>query len=207
MIRAVGVVLLTTLLVLALYLPSAYPPERFLGHVRVEHELNDRVWGREAALRILDRALVLQGGSQQTLVPPAIAAAPNRSPLDAALADQISRATARLFGNSYFRSAQALAALGIFRLSSLLEWLPVLVPFLAATLFDGAMRRIVKSKEFIRHDPEAYAISGSLLAFTCGAAAVALIVPVTLHPYLMAGAALAAGVLGPIAVANFHARC
>ena len=206
MIRVVGVASLATLLVLVLYLPSAYPPEGFLGHVRTEHELNARIWGHDPALRILDRALAIQGSSQDAPVLTAMAAQPPSSQVNAALAAQISTATARLFGNPYFRSAEALAALAIYRVSSLLEWLPVLLPYIAAALLDGFMRRTVKSKEFLRHDPETFALSGSLLVFTCCATAVAFLLPVTLHPYVVAGAPLAVGVLSSLAIANFHAR-
>ena len=37
MIRVVAVISLVCLLVLVLYLPSAYPPERFLAQLRMEH--------------------------------------------------------------------------------------------------------------------------------------------------------------------------
>lgn len=206
MIRAVCIASLVTLLVLVLYLPSAYPPDRFLAHMRAEHALNDSLWGHEPALRILGRALAIQTGSAEAPLAAANAAGTTPTPVDVALAAQISTATARLFGNPYFRSAEALVTLALCRVSALLEWLHVLPPFLAAALFDGAMRRTVKSKEFRHHDPEAYGISGLIVFLMFCVTTIAFVLPVTLHPYLVAAAPVAVGLFGSIAIANFHAR-
>jgi hypothetical protein len=207
MIRIVALTSLAALLVLVLYLPSAYPPDRFLAQVRIEHAINHGVWGHGPALRILDRALAMQSSSRDASpIPTATAAAPAQPPVDAALAAHLSTATARLFGNPYFRSIEALATLGIYRVASLLEWLPVLVVFVAAAFFDGLICRTVKSKEFLHHNPEAFAVYGSFLVLTCCATAIAFILPVTLHPYLIASAPLVVAASGGLAVANFHAR-
>ncbi|WP_204320014.1 DUF4400 domain-containing protein, partial [Klebsiella pneumoniae] len=58
----------------------------------------------------------------------------------------------RLFGNSYFRAIDALVLLAAFRLSAMLEWLPWMAAFLAAAIADGAISRVIKSKEFLHHD-------------------------------------------------------
>ena len=71
MIRVVTIAALLCLLVLVLYLPSAHPPERFLAQIRSEHQAIEEIWGETPALRILDRALGLQGVAREaTPVPP-----------------------------------------------------------------------------------------------------------------------------------------
>jgi hypothetical protein len=205
-IRALSVASLGALLVLVLYLPSAYPPDRFLAQMRAEHALNDGLWGHEPALRILGRALAVRPESRDATLSTANAAGTVPAPVDVALAAQISTTTARLFGNPYFRSAEALATLAIYRVSSLLEWLPVLLPFLAAALLDGAVGRTVKSKEFSHHDPETYGLSGLLLVLMFCVTSIAFVLPVTLHPYFVAATPVAVGLFGSIAIANFHAR-
>ena len=71
MIRIVSIAALLCLLVLVLYLPSAHPPERFLAQIRSEHQAMEALWGEAPALRILDRALGLQGVAREaTPVPP-----------------------------------------------------------------------------------------------------------------------------------------
>lgn len=206
MIRIVALASLAALTALVLYLPSAYPPERFIGHMRTEHGLNEETWGRHRALRILDRALAMQGNSQAASPIATASAVAVHSPVDAALAAQISAATLRLFSIPYFRSIEALSLLGMYRVASLLEGLPVLFMFVVAALLDGFVRRIVKSKEFLQHDPETFAISASLLVLTCCATAIAFVLPVTLHPFLVAAMPLVVGVFGGVAIANFHAR-
>lgn len=207
MIRIVAIASLAVLAVLVLYLPSAYAPDRFLAQVRIEHALNEQSWGDAHAVRILDRTLAMQGDVHDASpIPASMAATSTQAPIDAALASQIAAATTRLFGNPYFRSIEAQTALGLYRVSSLLEWVTVLSVFVVAAFFDGVMRRAVKSKEFLQHDPEAFALYGSLLLLTCCATAIVLALPVTLHPYLLACMPLAAGAFGGLAIANFHAR-
>jgi hypothetical protein len=48
MIRFVAIASLLALLILVLYLPSAYPAERFMNQLRAEHALNTDFWGHES---------------------------------------------------------------------------------------------------------------------------------------------------------------
>ena len=57
----------------------------------------------------------------------------------------------------------ALVLLAAFRLSAMLEWLPWMAAFVAAALADGAISRVIKSKEFLHHDPERFALFASLV--------------------------------------------
>ena len=69
MIRVVAIASLLALLILVLYLPSAYPPERFMNQLRAEHALNAEFWGPEPAMRILSRMLDLQTVASPRVTP------------------------------------------------------------------------------------------------------------------------------------------
>jgi hypothetical protein len=198
---------LIALVALVFYLPSAHAPDRFLAQLRIERELNDRIWGAQRSLRILERALTLYGKAQDASpIPPAFAEAVAPVAIDLTVARQISDASARLFGSRYFMSFQALLALASYRLASLLEWLSLVAVFVLVAIFDGFVRRAVKSKEFLQHSPELFALYAGLSMVAIVGTPVALLVPVTLHPYALAVVPLLIGVLGNRAIANFHAR-
>lgn len=207
MIRFIAIASLLALLILVLYLPSAYPPERFMNQLRAEHALNADFWGREPAIRILSRMLELQAAANQVAPIPthaATAAAP--SPIDFAVGKQMSEVNARLFNNAYFRSVETLLALASYRLSALVEPLPFLLIFMAAAVFDGFVLRIVKSKEFRRHEPEMFAVHVCGAIVTACATVLALVVPVTLPPPALPLVPVAVCLFASRAVANFHRR-
>jgi len=205
-IRVVAVVSLLCLLVLVLYLPSAHPPERFLAQLRIEHQATAAFWGEAPALRILSRALGLQDSARQATPVPSAAAALPSSALSGAVALEMASVNQRLFDNAYFRSIDALVLLAAFRLSTLIEWLPWLAAFAIAVMVDGAIRRMIKSKEFRHHDPELFALYACLAIVTACATVVGFVVPVTLHPLVMPGVPIAISVQLSRAVASFHRR-
>ncbi len=206
MIRVVSIAALLSLLVLVLYLPSAHPPERFLAQIRSEHRAMEELWGEAPALRILDRALGLQGAAQEATPLPPTAGASAASGVDGAVAREMASVNQRLFGNSYFRAIDALVLLAAFRLSAMLEWLPWMAVFLVAAIADGAISRVIKSKEFLHHDPERFALNASLaILLTCGAV-VALVVPAFLHPLLAPAGLSALALLCGRSIAHFHRR-
>jgi hypothetical protein len=205
-IRVVTIAALLCLLVLVLYLPSAHPPERFLAQIRSEHLAMKELWGEAPALRILDRALILQGAAREATPVPPTATASAASGVDGAVAREMASVNQRLFGNSYFRAIDALVLLAAFRLSAMLEWLPWMAVFLVAAIADGAVSRVIKSKEFLHHDPERFALYASLaILLTCGAV-VALVVPAFLHPSLAPAGLSALAVLCGRSIAHFHRR-
>ena len=206
MIRVVAVVSLLCLLVLVLYLPSAYPPERFLAQLRIEHQATAAFWGEAPALRILSRALGMQDAARQATPVPSAAAALPASALGGAVAHEMASVSQRLFDNAYFRSIDALVLLAAFRLSTLLEWLPRLAAFALAVLADGGIARLIKSKEFKQHDPELFALYACLAIVVACATVVGFVVPLTLHPLAMPGVPIAISVLLSRAVASFHRR-
>lgn len=207
MIRETAAASLIGVVVLVLYLPAAHPPEWFVERLRDEHELNDRVWGTDRALRILERTIAASGAAHAVSpIPATLSAAPPPPAIDAVVARQMAEARERLFAGAYFRSLQALFALALYRAVSLAEWLPVLAAFIGASLFDGAVRRKVKSKEFVQHSAELFGLHAGLGVIALCGALVALFVPLTVHPYALGAVPLLVGVLGGQAVANFHAR-
>lgn len=206
MIRIVAVVSLLCLLVLVLYLPSAHPPERFLVQLRTEHQSTTAFWGEAPALRILSRALGLQDLARQATPVPSATDAPPATAVGGAVAHEMKSVNQRLFNNAYFRSIDALVLLAAFRLSSLIEWLPWLAAFAIAVMVDGAIRRLIKSKEFRQHDPELFALYACLAIVTACATVVGFVIPLTLHPLVMPGVAIAISVLLSRALASFHRR-
>jgi hypothetical protein len=91
---------LCAVLIYALYLPSANPPERFLQQIRTEHELNAAFWGEDDAHRIMERSLSLYA-RQGELTPAAFASTPTVivTDVNAAVANQMSDVVQRLFHN------------------------------------------------------------------------------------------------------------
>ena len=206
MIRVVAVVSLLCLLVLVLYLPSAHPPERFLAQLRAEHQATAVFWGEAPALRILGRALGMQDSARQATPVPSAADALASTALGGAVAHEMASVNQRLFDNAYFRSIDALVLLAAFRLSTLIEWLPWLVAFAIAVMVDGAIRRVIKSKEFGQHDPELFALYACLAIVTACATVVGFAVPATLHPLVMPSVPIAISLLLSRAVGSFHRR-
>jgi|GEM_PF-441935 len=188
-----------------LYLPSTNPPERFLDQLRVEHDLNITFWGEGHAVRVLDRMLNMQSDLQKSgLAPPSSATPPSANPMDAALAMQVSQMTERMFKNQYFESIKTLLVLASYRFAEFIEWLPVMSIFILAAWFDGSIRRIVKGKEFLQHNPEIFGLCTCLVILILCSTVVAFVVPLTLHPLVLASIPATVGILGNVAIANFH---
>ncbi len=206
MIRFVAMASLLALLILVLYLPSAYPPERFVNQLRIEHELMIDFWGQGPAMRILSRMLDLQATAKEASPVPSLAAAPPPNAIDLAGTKQMSDVSARLFNNAYFRSIDTLLALATYRFSAFLEGLPLLLVFMAVALFDGFLLRVIKSKEFLQHKPEMFALHAcAAIMITC-ATVIAFVLPVTLPPAVLCVVPLALSIFAGRAVGNFHRR-
>ena len=206
MIRAVAVISLVLLLILVLYVPAVHPPERFLEQMRSEHQVAVEFWGAEPAYRMLDRAIRLQSNAAEASPLPAVRDMPKSHGTNQAVAAEMRSVNQRLFNNAYFRSVDALLMLASYRLSGLLEWLPWLIPLVLAASTDGFLLRIVRSKEFLLHDPEMFAVWCSLLIITGCATVVAFVLPVQLHPAMLAASPIAMTVLLGRAITHFHRR-
>lgn len=206
MIRVVAIASLLCLTVLVLYLPSAHPPERFLAQLRAEHQATATFWGEAPALRILSRAMGMQDTARRATPVPSAEDAPPVGSVGGAVAQEMASVNQRLFKNAYFRSIDALVLLAAFRLSTLQEWLPWLAGFAIASLADGAIVRLIKSREFRQHDPELFALYACLAIVTACATVVGFVVPVTLHPLVMPSVPLVISLLLSRALGSFHRR-
>lgn len=207
MIRLVSTCGLVALLALVLYLPAANAPETFLSQVRLDHELNARLLGPGAAQRIVDRMRVLQGQSTNANpIPSTFREASGPTPVDVTVAGHVHAASARLLQSQYARSLDALSGLSLYRVAAFIESLPLPSVFLAVAIVDGLIRRVVKSKEFLRHNPELFAAYLCLSILTCCLLALSFVAPITLHPYALAASPMLAGLFASQAIANFHAR-
>ena len=96
--------------------------------------------------------------------------------------------------------------LASYRLFTLIEWLPWLLPFCVAALADGTCTRTIRAKQFGHHDPELFAlyIVGSILLI-CGAV-VAFVLPIALPPWAPPLIAPLVAVLIAGAFSHFHQR-
>lgn len=205
MIRAILLVALSGLLLLVLYLPSAYPPERFLSQVLSEDAAIKALWNDERAHRILARALQMALPHERTLI------GANRAPLTPAPspgtpAAELEAASQRLLANDYVRSTEALVVLAAYRLSTLLQWAPWLVAIWVALIADGLIVRAIKAREFRQHDPEVFAVWAGIGCCVVIAMVVAWVLPWELHPLAGPAAVLSLGLALGTAVRSFHRR-
>lgn len=206
MIRVVGIISLLCLLVLVLYLPSRHPPDRFVELVRQEQQAIEVLWGQPAAVRILSRALAMADSAQQVSPAPTSSKAVSPGVPSGAVAIEMASVNQRLFNSEYFRSIDALLLLAAFRLSTLLEWLPWLLAFGAASVIDGALIRRVKAKEFRQHDPEWFAAHASLSIVTICVTVIGFVLPKLLHPLVMPGSPVLLSFFVGRALGCFHLR-
>jgi Domain of unknown function (DUF4400) len=205
-IRATLIASLTSVLVLVLYLPSAFAPERFIAQLRDDHERVARVWGPPRALRLLDTGLNLQDTTRQATPGVMPSASSADAAFDAAVAHEMVVVRQRLFDNAYVRSIEALLLLAMFRLAVIGDVLPWLAPFIAVAVGDAQMTRLVKAREFRQHDPEVFALAMvAAIATGCGTF-IALLVPVDVPVLAWPIAPLAVGWLVARALACFHTR-
>jgi hypothetical protein len=209
-IRIVVIASLVGLLAMVLYIPSATPPERFLELIRTEHAANQRVWGEDTATRILQTAMDLADGTKKVSAAPEAqgiaAAAAVGGPVDAALAAQVGQMTGRLFNNAYFRSIDTLFLLATFRLAGLMQVIPVALAFAFACTIDGLVVRVVRSKEFIQHNPEVFATTACLSIILLCSIVLATVLPVPVPPLYFAGTLIVSGYVASRTIANFHRR-
>jgi hypothetical protein len=202
MVRYVWIGTMLAILCIVLYIPSTSPPERFTEVLRAEHAASREIWGPAVADRILGRMLDIQQGSPPLSEPPAPMVHVGQQPaVDAAMAAQMSM---RLFGNPYFRSIDSLFALAAYRLSAIIELLPLLTIFLLVVAVDGFVLRQVRAKEFVAHSAERF--GGCLIAAIVlgGMVAVSAFLPMRLHPMFFTLSLLAMLFALSRAIANYH---
>jgi hypothetical protein len=205
MVRYVWIGTMLAILCIVLYIPSASPPERFTAVLRAEHDITRDIWGPVVADRILRRMLDIQQGSLPLSEPPAPMVHVGQQPaVDAAMAAQMTQMSMRLFGNPYFRSIDSLFALATYRLSAIIELLPLLAIFLLVVAVDGFVLRQVRAKEFVAHSAEMFGGSLIVAIMLGGMVAVSAFLPMRLHPMFFTLSLLAMLFALSRAIANYH---
>jgi hypothetical protein len=207
MIRVTCIVCLAALLVMVLYVPFAYPTERFLDQLRQEHGSIAQLWNDAVAARILDTALGLQDSARRAAPSPhAAPPAASSAAVGTAVAGEMASVSQRLFGNPYFRSIEALFLLAMFRLGTMAHALPWCLPFVVAVLADGQVSRLLKAREFRPHDPQVFALAiATAIAVSC-VTFLALLVPAEVPAIVWTVAPVIVALLAGRALACFHLR-
>ncbi|MBB3122187.1 DUF4400 domain-containing protein [Pseudoduganella violacea] len=205
MIRIVTIASLLTLLLLVLYLPSAYPAQTFLAQIRTEHANHRAFWGEAHARKMLETLFALQAPPprQAPLMPKAEA---NRPAVDSVVQGEVGAMGNRLAGNAYFRSLNALVLLATYRLAVLACLSGALLLFLGLAVVDGLVRRAVKGKELVAHRPEVFAACACGVILTVCLAILACVVPTTLPSIALPSLALTGSVMANVALANYHKK-
>jgi hypothetical protein len=196
---------LCVVLLYALYLPSAYPPESFVEQLRTEHGLNAAFWGEEHAHQLLQSSLALYA-HQSEVVPAAFASSPGAAVNDtnAVVAHQMSEVLERVFHNRYTQAFDALLLLAAYRLYALLQWWQWITAFILIACFDGYLVRVIRSKEFLEHSPMRFALCAIGATLALALALLLLVMPVSVHPLLLGVVSLALGTLVAMAISHFH---
>jgi hypothetical protein len=197
--------MLCVVLLYALYLPSAYPPERFIELVRIERDLNTSFWGEERAHRLLEHSLALYA-RQGALVPAAFASTPSAPASDAnrEVARQMSEVLERLFHNRYTVAFDALLLLAAYRFSALLDWWHWIAAFVMIACIDGYLVRLIRSKEFLEHSPMRFALCAIGATLALAFVLLLLVMPVSVYPPLLGVVSLALGTSLAMSISHFH---
>lgn len=206
MIRAILIGALLILLVLVLYLPSAYPPQRFVAQLQADHRAVAAFWGKVAAQDLLDATLVGHRDVRAIAPVPNAHDAPAADRMDGAVGQEMASVNDRLFNSPYFRAADAMLVLGTYRARLALRWIGWLAAFPLAMAADSLARRRIKALEFGSHDPEAFGLLVSSAILVACATVIAWVLPVSLSPALLPAAPVLVASLGARAIASFHAR-
>jgi hypothetical protein len=184
MIRLTVIVSLSVLLILVLYLPSAFPPQRFVAQIRAEHIASADCWGNPYARRVLSRLFEYQA---------ALAAQPASihvqdvqvDPVTRPVANSLGQVRSQLFQSSYFRSLDMLTMLALYRLAGIVQWWSTFAVLMMAFIVDAMVRRRIKRLEFARPHPEWFAAAMGLAILLICLLAVACVLPVQLSPLLL----------------------
>jgi hypothetical protein len=148
----------------------------------------------------------MQSGAAAATPIPGARDMPRNPGVNGAVSSEMAAVNHRLFANPYFRSVDALLMLASYRIATLLEWLPWLMPLVLVGCIDGGSMRVIRAKEFLQHDPEMFAVWCCLLIVSMCTTVIALVIPVQLHPVTMAAVPVVLAGLLDRAVANFHQR-
>lgn len=203
MIRYLAIILTAGLLCLVLWLPASHPAAEFYRAALAEHISNSNVWGRQFSTAALSRALAATSIRHQSAVPSAIPIGPTGA-AEHRLTARMQDVMERFYGTPFMSALDAMTVLAYYRLATLLYLLPGAGLLLLPALLDAAARRVIRTHEFRRHDPERYsfAIAGAMIASV--AVIASCVLPLPLPPILAPCAMLLAIYCLHVVIANFH---
>lgn len=206
MVRILSGIALLSIIVIALYLPSQFPAEKFLNHLREEHDRTARFWGDKNANEILARALSIDEmvlSSPETVAPNVVSQTPPKS-LNLHTHLKLDEMRERFFETSYVRGLRATLLLAEYRIAALIQWGPSLALFVLLALIDGQIVRIVRSYEFGDHSPVSFGVFAFTLIAVLWLITVSFMLPTAIHPLWYGVVPLVVGAVSGIVVANFH---
>jgi hypothetical protein len=193
--------LAATVALLWLALPALVSPASVASTIREEDRLHAAWLGETASHGILRRAL---GWIGQASSDTSRRIAPDDSRPDDPLSARFAAATDAVARTTYLQSVRTLARLAAYRLAALAEWLALGWPFLVAATVDGAVMRTVQLRAFAHLSPVLFGIGlhGTLAVLAC--TALALLLPVGVHPLVWGGLIGAFAATLRTTVVNFH---
>jgi len=189
-----------TLVVLWLSLPAFVSSVSVGAAMRSEDRLHAAWLGERAAHRVLARTLDWLG---QASAAGDDLARPRPVPGDP-LSVRLASATDALLATPYVQTIRALGRLAVYRVAALAEWFVLGLPIVIGAAIDGALMRTVTTRSFAHPSPVFFGVGlhGAIVAGAC--MALALLLPIVLHPVLWVGLIALLGVALRTVVANFH---
>jgi hypothetical protein len=203
MIRYLAIILTAGMLCLVLWLPASHPAAQFYQAAVIDHKAYCEIWGRQSANAALGKALAAADIKRQFAAPSAMPSGPTGA-AEHRLAGRMQDMMERFYGTPYMSALEAMTALAYYRFATLLYLLPGAGLLLLPALLDAAARRVIRTYEFRRHDPERYsfAIAGAMISTV--ALLASCVLPLPLPSMLAPCAMLSAIYCLHVVVANFH---
>jgi len=189
-----------TLVVLWFSLPAFVSSAAVGAAIRTEVSLHATWLGERAAHRVLARTADWLG---QVSAAGEDLARRRPAPGDP-LSVRLTAAADALLATPYTQAIRALGRLVVYRVAALAEWFALGLPILVGAVVDGALMRTVTTRSFAHPSPVFFGVGlhGAILAGTC--MALALLLPIVLHPVLWGALVALLGVALRTVVANFH---
>lgn len=203
MIRYLAVILAAGLLCLGLWLPASHTAAQFYRTARADHASCSQLWGTRFANAALGSALAAKESAQPTRPPVDVPTGPTGQ-AERRLASRMQELAGRLRAMDYMLALDAMATLASYRLATLRYLAPGTALFLLPALIDAAIRRVIRTHEFRRHDPERYAFAIAGTMVMAAALAILCLLPLPLPPLLPLCALIAAVYCLHVAIANYH---
>jgi hypothetical protein len=192
--------------IVVLEIPSIYPAARFIEQIRIEHALCAQFWNESHAINALERMLDLDEVTAQVTPTAPVRNAARQNTVDTVAASEAALVSNRFIRNPYFRSISAMLTLVTYRIAVLIEWQPVLLTICIVLAADGFAVRVIKSKEFAQHNPQAYALFTCLTIVTICGAGIAFMLPYSESPLFAPALQLACAAFMHRAVSNYQRR-